>query len=74
MVNIIKQIFCNHTSQRCLTNYDSRYMDKITGYNGKPERYSIWVCERCGKYIKKPINEAISTFNWVNITVKSKNK
>ena len=72
MKNPIKQLFCNHTSQRCLTNIDSEYVDKL--YNGdKSNKYSIWICERCGKIIKKPINEKLSTFNWINITIKDSN-
>lgn len=69
MVNLLKQLFCNHKSQRCISNFDSEYVDRL--YTGKKNKgYSLWRCERCGKYIKKPINEAVSTFNWVNITIK----
>ena len=71
MANILKQLFCNHRSQRCITNFDSNQVDNDVK-NNRPEKYSLWRCERCGKYIKKPLNEDVSTFNWVNITIKGK--
>ena len=71
MANILKQLFCNHKSQRCITNFDSSYIDQIAD-GKKTKKYSLWRCERCGKYIKKPLQEGVSTFNWVNITIKGK--
>ena len=68
-MSLIKQIFCNHTSQHCLTNFDNSYIDTI--FEGKKTPgYSLWRCERCGKILKKKAEEAPSTFNWINLRVK----
>ena len=71
MGNILKTIFCNHTSQRCLTSFNNDYIDNIYSNNHRNSKYSVWRCERCGKIIKKRIIEAPSSFNWINITIKN---
>lgn len=55
MKKLLKQIFCNHSSQRCLTIFNMKYIDDYI--SGKRNRRIIWVCERCGKKIKKRIDD-----------------
>lgn len=71
-MSIIKKLFCNHTSQRCLTKYDLSYIDnKYNSIRDSSDNYTIWRCERCGKIIKKKILTSATTFDWINITIKN---
>lgn len=71
---IIKRIFCNHTSQACITSFDTFYLNDIITdtSNTYKVRITLWGCERCGKIIKKKIIEEPSTINWSNTIVKNK--
>ena len=67
-MKFIKQLFCNHTSQHCINSFGNEYINNLS--NNKP-KFSLWVCERCGKIIRKKIKEQPSTFNWLNIRIKN---
>ena len=69
-MKFIKQLFCNHTSQHCIKSFDNDYINNMVT-NGSNSSYTLWVCERCGKILKRKVKEQPSTFNWLNIRIKN---
>ena len=67
-MGFIKQLFCDHVSLRCLTNFNLEYIDDLK--RGKKNNKMLWQCERCGKIITKKYFEGPATINWENINVK----
>lgn len=61
----IKQLFCNHKSQRCLTTIDSNYIHNLK--NGHKLNKSTWQCNRCGKIIYKNFHDSdMNILNYIN--------
>ncbi len=69
MDNLLKQLFCNHSTQRRLAKIDSSYIDSIFKNPYNFNKVAYWQCERCGKILKKKYKEAFSTFNWEHIMI-----
>lgn len=65
----VKQIFCNHTCQKCLTIIDSNYLYYLVS-NRKIDK-TVWECQRCGKIIYKQFKESpLSIINWMPPKIK----
>lgn len=69
-MGFIKQLFCDHISLRCITNFNLEHVDQLS--KGKVKNKILWQCERCGKIITKKYFENPSTINWININVNDK--
>ncbi len=74
MSNILKQLFCNHNSQRLISKIDAMYIDDLYLNPNKYKRTAYWRCERCGKILTKKYKEAFSTFNWEHIMINNTQK